>query len=178
MINWMIKRYKKKKLSKLPRKRRIFEHQAEPLIDELYMKHRIRAYEIKFARIGQNASEHLRGCDIEILYFSKMQCEVQLLNSDIPSFYLPTHQIDFSPIQPSSQSIVTEGEFVHLTKEIKSDDELKGVLGEEGDELLIIKVEPNEEYPYWAYDLNTKEFFRVIDDEIYRLNKRIPVEIL
>lgn len=179
MLMWLLKKHKQKKLSKLPRKRRIFEHQAEPLVDELYMKHQIRTYEIKYAKLGKEAPEHLSGCEVEILFYGKLQCEVKLLNEEkIPSFYILTEKIDFSPIQPTTPNSIAEGEFVELLSDIKSDDELKGILGEESDELLIIKVEREAEFSYWAYNEETKEAFRVKENEVKRLNKRIEVEIV
>jgi hypothetical protein len=178
LINWLIKKHKQKRLSKLQRKRRIFEHQAGPLVDELYMKHQIRAYEIKFAKIGQQAPEQIRGLNVEILYFSRFQCEVKFIHSEEPSFFIQTNQLDLSPIQSANDSGIGAGEFVKLLKDIHSDDEVKEVLGEAGEELLIIRIEEGHDFPYWVYNGENKEAFRVNKSEMKRLDKRIQVEII
>lgn len=174
----MIKKHKERRISRLPKKRRIFEHESGPVVDALYMRHKIYSYEINEATIGQNAPEHLRGKKVEVLFFSRTQCEVQPLNQEEPSFFIPTSYIDFTPIQKPHFNHIVEGQYIQLKKDIKSDDQLRGILGEEGEELLVIKIEPREEYPYWVYNEEKQEAFRVKREEFTPLDKRILIEIL
>lgn len=179
MINWWIKRHKKKRLSKLPRLRRLFEHQVEPLVDVLYMKHQIHSYEIKRAVGGIETPETIRGKALEVLYYSRFQCEVRLLwELEATSMYVQTNHLEFSPTEIENKDRLSEGEYVQLNVEIKSDDELRGNLGEKGEKLLIIKNEKDHKYPLWAYNEETKEAFRVSENEVNRLHTRIPVEII
>jgi len=177
MITWWLNKQKQKRMSKLKRKRRIFEHQAEPLVDALLMKHKIQKYQVKTATINEYAPAHVQGEQVSILFFGRILCEVQLTKKPEVVFFLPTNQLTFS-ISDAPNYTIVEGQYVCLNQDIKSDDELSGVLGEKEDELLIIKIEEEAEYPYWGYSQDKKEALRLKKSEFDMLDKRVPVEII
>lgn len=179
----MLKLFKRKK--EYPRKRRIWNHDAEPFYDALMASRVVYAYEIKKAIIKENAPfipEELYGLEVNILFYGKLKCEVELIDpktSQLTSLYVPTDALDFSTFidKPWSNQI-QEGEYVRSLKDIYADDETKDELAEEGDELLVIQVHSqHREYPYWLYNESKNTFLRAKEDEFERLYKRIEQEI-
>lgn len=180
----MLKFFRKKKEKVYPRKRRIWEHEADPFMETLHMKYRVKAYEVRFAKIKSGISdvpEHLWNCPVEVLFYSRFHCEIlpqteNAIPSDVQ--HIPTNYLDFAPInnKPFPKE-VEEGEYVMLKQDMESDDELKEELGEEGDVVLVFWKMPGDDYPYWVYNPETKLYFRLNEQEFERCYKRLPVII-
>ena len=174
--------FKKKKT--YARKRRVWNHDSEPLFDALIMKHRIRAYEIKHATIepdNEKIPQEYWGETVEVLFYGKLKCEI-LIRGEVK--YISTEYLNFTPIQPTIEETISVGEYVRITSEIESDDEEKELMGSVGDVVLVLKIEEKEEFPYWVYKRETNKqrqgniSFRVNIDEIERTGRRLSVEVV
>lgn len=177
----LLRLFKRKKKNKYPRKRRIWDHEAEPLLDELKAKHTVRAYELKFATIKHHPQvpEKFHGCPVEILFYGRVQCEVAFMSDDAEvqgAKYIPTELLRFSATPPLREKMEV-GEYLRLKQEIIADDELKGVLGEEKQVCLLMKITEGDEFPYWVHNPKEKTSFRLRSEEFERTNKRLKVDI-
>lgn len=182
MFVWFIKKihqkFQKRKHSKLPRKRRIFDYEAEPLIDQLKLNFQFSPLDIQFGTLNEKAPKHLVNKDVEILFYSKQQCEVQLIDKESSSFFLPTEYIDFSPFLFPKKSSSYVGKYAKIITDIKSDDEIKGFLGKKNDIVLVFHYEKESDLPYWVKNERTNECFKVRKEEIAWTDKQLPIEII
>lgn len=172
MINWLWnlqKKRRQKKIDALPKKRRIFPHEARPLIDEMILRRTIRAMDIRTGILRDT------GEVVEVLFYGKER--VDILNAKGESL-----QVQNSTLTPQLKSLQSTTrhvpEFAILQKNIESDDQTKGIFGRSGDKVLIFGKQEGNEFPYKAWNIQKDEYFNIKDDEVKWTNEYLSYDIV
>lgn len=172
MINWLWKIHKKrkqKKIEALPKKRRIFPHEARPIIDEMILLRTIRAMDIQTGILRSTGEE------VEIVFFGKERVDIVNAKKE----YLQVSPSDIHPhVKTSQQTEKHIPEFAILKKDITSDDQTKGVFAKNEDKVLIFGKREGYEYPYKAWNIQKDEFFYVTEDEVEWTNEYLSFDIV
>lgn len=154
--------------------------ETNKIIRQFKSAYSIKAHEIRFAHIKENIPncpsklKHLLGCKVEIIFFGYNTCEV-LIFTDDKEFqgvkYLDTKFINFyQKVKEPVNKEIEVGELVFLQKHIIH---YGNILGYEGEQLVILEVKENKDYPYFVYSTWRKKAYYVNASEIKRKRRRM-----